>query len=338
MARVSLVMACSHSPFLFTPPEYWNQIRAKRASCREDVPYESLEEQEAKYQRCLDAYGALAKKIEAARPDVLLIFGDDQGELFNFNNFPALGVYVGEEFEGYRTLASMGYVGVGRAGERKPKTPEHWASVKGCPALAKELMTGLMQRGFDLSFSLGLSNKEDGMGHAFMRPLYHLTPDYRLPVVPFFVNCYYAPQPTARRCFELGHAVRDVIESWPADLDVAVLGSGGLWHTPGQPNSYLDESFDQNMLEAVKHGEARAMADHFDHYQIPEGAESPEMQRRISGGTGMSALGGPWGGSGETRNWIVAAAVADGLQGTVVDYVPIYASPIGAGWAFWDRP
>ena len=42
MAKVPLVLACSHSPFLYTPPEHWNQIRAKRP-LREDVPHDSVE-------------------------------------------------------------------------------------------------------------------------------------------------------------------------------------------------------------------------------------------------------------------------------------------------------
>ena len=41
-------------------------------------------------------------------------------------------------------------------------------------------------------------------------------------------------------------------------------------------------------------------------------------------------------GVGETRNWLVAAAVADGVGGSVVDYVPVYASPCGMGFAYWD--
>ena len=30
MAKVVLVEACSHSPFLFLQPEQWNQVRAAR--------------------------------------------------------------------------------------------------------------------------------------------------------------------------------------------------------------------------------------------------------------------------------------------------------------------
>ena len=336
MARVSLVTTCSHSPFLFTPPELWNDIRTRRGGHREGVPYESPEVCQQKYDRTLKAWETLAAKVAAAKPDVLLVFGDDQGELFNFSNFPALGVYVGEEFSGYRTTAGAALTG-GPRGEKKPKTPENWATIKGRPDLAKDLMVGLMERGFDVAFSLDLPNKEEGMGHAFMRPLYRMTPSYNIPVVPFFVNCYYAPQPTAKRCYDLGRAVREAIESSPLDLNVGVVGSGGLWHTPGQPDSYLDEDFDHTILKYVESGDARGMADYFDAFQSPAAEASPEMLKRISGGTGMRTLGGPWSGSGETRNWVAAAALADGRPGTVVDYVPIYSSPIGTGWAYWDH-
>ena len=49
----------------------------------------------------------------------------------------------------------------------------------------------------------------------------------------------------------------------------------------------------------------------------------------------MPGFGGPQGGTRETCNWIAAAAVADGRPATLVDYVPVYASPIGAGFAYW---
>jgi hypothetical protein len=45
--------------------------------------------------------------------------------------------------------------------------------------------------------------------------------------------------------------------------------------------------------------------------------------------------GGPRGGTRETCNWIAAAAVAEGRPATLVDYIPIYASPIGAAFAYW---
>lgn len=336
MAEVSLIMACSHSPFLYTQPEQWNEIRVRR-SLRDGVPFDSLEENIAKFQRCMKGFQVLKEKIERAKPDVLLIFGDDQSEMFHFDNFPAFGIYVGDEFEGHKTtgrpvLQRRDAVGGGAWGRRED--PENWATVKGHAPLARQLMEGLMEREFDLAFSLELPDRERGMGHAFMRPEYYITPSYDIPVVPFFVNCYYAPQPRAARCFELGKAVRTVIEESPLDLKVAVLGSGGLWHTPGGKNAYLDEEFDNAILDAMQAGDGQEAAQYFDSQarpgQVGDGADA----RGMSGGTGLR--GGVGSGTGEIRNWMAAAGVADGLRARVIDYVPVYASPCGMGFAYWE--
>ena len=54
----------------------------------------------------------------------------------------------------------------------------------------------------------------------------------------------------------------------------------------------------------------------------------------VDGGTGMYT--GIGSGTGETRNWVAAAGAAAGKPGVVVDYVPVYASPCGMGFAYWE--
>jgi hypothetical protein len=51
----------------------------------------------------------------------------------------------------------------------------------------------------------------------------------------------------------------------------------------------------------------------------------------------MASFGGPQGGTRETCNWIAAAAVCEGSRNTIVDYVPVYASPVGAAFAYCDK-
>jgi hypothetical protein len=338
MAEVSVVLCTSHSPFLFNTTEDWEDMRVARAQkggYRADLPVDSAEVNEEKFDRCMRALRALRERLDSARPDVLLVFGDDQGEQFDFTNFPAFGIYLGEEFQGYKVSKGGGLPSRNRPAGPLPRTPEHWTTVRGHPELARTLMMGLMVRGFDLAFSLQLAKQEEGIGHAFMRPSYYLRPEYDLPTVPFFVNCYYGPQPTGKRCYALGRAIREVIDAWPTDIRVAVIGSGGLWHTPGAPGAYIDEEFDRTLLRCVSDGNARGMAAEFD-ARMPTAMDDPEVVRRLSGGTGM--VNGIGGGTGEARNWLIAAAVADGVPGTVVDYVPVYASPIGMAFAYWDHP
>ena len=53
--------------------------------------------------------------------------------------------------------------------------------------------------------------------------------------------------------------------------------------------------------------------------------------------SGLPGASGPQNGTREVCNWIAASAVGEGKPATLVDYVPIYASPIGAAFAYWPR-
>ncbi len=76
------------------------------------------------------------------------------------------------------------------------------------------------------------------------------------------------------------------------------------------------------------------MAEHFDNYKIPEGDESQYIGERARQATGMPGFGGPQGGTREICNWITAAAVADGRKSTIVDYIPVYGSPVGVAFSY----
>ncbi len=314
MATLAGVFNMSHSPFCYMAPERWNEVRASR-SLRADVPFDDVETNRAKAARIAAAFATLKARLAAARADVLVVFGDDQLECFDFRNYPAFAIYAGDKFHG--ALANGGSAGV----------PGH-------PQLASALLTGLMRRGFDPAFSLDMPKPDRGIGHAFLRPAESLT-DFTTPIVPVFLNCYYAPQPTALRCHQLGAAAGEIIAELPGTLRVAVVGSGGLWHTPRARDAYLDETFDRAILSAMTAGDARGMARYFDDYRVPAGDASQLIGAPGPGTTGLPDAGGPRGGTRETCNWIATAAVAEGRPATVVDYVPIYSSPIGAAFAYW---
>lgn len=340
MAQICSVMAVSHSPFLYVTPEEWEVSRQARAARREGgpglppLPADSPEANAAKHAACMAAFAELKRQLDAARPDVVVIFGDDQKEQFDFTTMPAIGVYIGAEFAGYKISK---WTGVPIPGVQRPtrdRSPEHWATVRGHPELGRALVTGLMRRGFDPAFLDGLPRPDEGIGHAFMRPLVYLRPGFDVPVVPVFVNCFYGPQPSGDRCYRLGRAVREIIEEFPAGLRVAVIGSGGLWHTPMDPAATIDTEFDAAVLRAIETGDARKVAEVFDavHPEVTPGDE--RAIRLNSGGTMMAS--GIGSGTGETRNWVAAAAVADGAPGTVLASVDIWASPIGVAFASWD--
>jgi hypothetical protein len=201
----------------------------------------------------------------------------------------------------------------------------------------------LLARGFDPAFSLDLPPAGHGLPHAIMNPLNSLT-DLSIPVVPILLNCYYTPQITALRAYQIGRAVRDVMDADPSSRRVAVIGSGGLWHTSGGMDAYIDEAFDNALLACMQAGDIERMARYFDDYRVAAADRSQRLTARTTStdlqqsgfeSTGLPPAPGPQGGTRETCCWIAAAAVAHGKPATVVDYVPVYASPTGLGFAYW---
>jgi len=79
----------------------------------------------------------------------------------------------------------------------------------------RALVNHTIDRGrLDISFSLSLPRPMRALVTRSCDPLFTGT-HYEIPTVPFFVNCYYGPQPTGRRCVELGRAVRRLIARMP---------------------------------------------------------------------------------------------------------------------------
>ena len=94
--------------------------------------------------------------------------------------------------------------------------------------LALHLITSLVDREFDPVSSDALPDGK-GEGHAFAFVRKRLMEDPIVPVVPVFINTYFPPnQPTPRRCYKLGQAIREAVESYPGDARVGIVGSGGL--------------------------------------------------------------------------------------------------------------
>ena len=327
MAQIVGVINTAHTPFCYMDVDAWELVREKRASLREDVPIDSRAESEEKRARVDAGFAALREKLAELHPDVLVVFGDDQEELFDFNNHPAIAVFVGEEISGQATAANN------MLGTRQPDPNIPRTLCAGHPGLAVSILTGLLDHGFDPAFMMEIPDTPRGMGHAIIRPLESLT-DLNIPTVPVLLNAYYAPQLTATRCYEIGKATKAIVEAYPEDLRIAFVGSGGLWHTPGQKGSYLDEDFDRQALKYLEAGDIKSWASYFDAYRVQPGDISQDVSTPRHGITGLPTPGGPQGGTRETCNWIAASAAIEGHPSVVVDYIPIYASPVGAAFAY----
>ncbi|MBO0714199.1 MAG: hypothetical protein J2P59_05560, partial [Acidimicrobiales bacterium] len=100
MARLVGVLNTAHTPFCYMEAEDWERVQANRPPFRADVPVDDLETKRAKAARVKEGFARLREVLAGVRPDVLVVFGDDQNELFDFNNHPAIATFVGEHFAG----------------------------------------------------------------------------------------------------------------------------------------------------------------------------------------------------------------------------------------------
>src|SRR5262249_40218725 len=98
--------------------------------------------------------------------------------------------------------------------------------------LAIELFGRLMDAGFDLAACEKVPNPaQQGFGHAYGFVVKRIMRDRPIPIVPIFLNAYFPPnQPSPKRCYAFGKALRKAIEEAAPGMRVAVVASGGLSH------------------------------------------------------------------------------------------------------------
>jgi hypothetical protein len=260
-------------------------------------------------QRALDRVSA---SISAVAPDVVIVIGDDQAELFGTENLPVISIFYGEEIVTHDRWGDAKYPAWAKSmGRGYAMDAVH--SFPGSPDLALDVITGMVDRGIDLASSARvLDPHRAGFGHAFGFVVKRLLGERPTPVIPILLNTYYPPNvPTAWRCHDMGRALRAAIEASPLDLRVAVVASGGLSHF------IVDEALDQRVIDGFS----------------PDRAE---LLRTLPRGALMS-------GSSEILNWVMTAGAVDHLPLDWLEYYPLRRTPagtgVGAAFAAWaERP
>src|SRR2546422_11570760 len=98
---LGLGMASSHAPMMFQKAQYWPKVIDRiPAVAREQLPKSARIEIatpsiiESHIQRIEAAFVTLRQRLQAYRPDALLMIGDDQGDLFDLANNPTFAVYT----------------------------------------------------------------------------------------------------------------------------------------------------------------------------------------------------------------------------------------------------
>ena len=316
MAEIILGVGTSHSPQLSTPIEKWPEGNERYQPGGFEL-YSARDGERVSYEELLDLappgladeitpekfaerdsenkanLAWLGEVIAEARPDLLIIFGDDQKELFLDDQIPFMCVYWGDSFpiiRGAARLTSLpGY------SWPEPRT------IQANAGLGRHLIEHLGAADINVSHASRLPEGK-GMSHPFAMVHRQILDGNHVPTVPVWMNTFFPPnQPSPKRAYEIGRAVRRAIEDWPGSERIAVIASGGLSHF------VLDEELDRKQLKAMKERDTETI------FNLPPA--------RMQAGTSENLL------------WLATAGATEHLDMTDTRYVPCYRNLAGTGCA-----
>ncbi len=224
------------------------------------VAYDKGRQDTAAWAPLFKGYEAAFAWLEEKQPDVLIFFYNDHLNAFFYDLYPTFALGVAPQFE------------VADEGAGKRPLP----AVKGHPAFAAHLAEQLINEEFDLAVF-----QDKPLDHGVFSPLPLLWPHkdgWPGCVIPIEVNVIQYPLPTAMRCFKLGQAIRRAVESFPDDLTVAIVGTGGLSHQiHGERTGYNDTEWDMKFIDLIERDPMQlARMKHVDFIRLG-GAESVEV-------------------------------------------------------------
>lgn len=190
---------------------------------------------DAAWTEVFQVFEPVTEWLERNNPDVLLFVYNDHITSFFFDHYSPFVLGVDDE---YRTADEGG-------GARD------YPPVAGHPGLARHIGQSLFADEFDLSFF-----QKKPVDHGLFSPLSMMSDRgkrWQGALVPLQVGVLQFPIPTAKRCFDMGKALRRAIESYDEDLSVALVATGGLSHqVHGERCGFLNESWDNQFLDLLE--------------------------------------------------------------------------------------
>ena len=256
--------------------------------------------------------------IDEFKPDVVLIWGDDQYENFKEDIIPPFCILAYDEINCTPFTLKDGSARRNVWNEPAGKVFHY----KGHPA-ARHLVSELIEQGIDISYAYKPLHETGGLGHAFINTLLYLDYDrkgFDYPVIPFAVNCYGSkvirnrvgaiefenqddpPGPTPKRCMEVGAATVRAFKDSP--YRVALIASSSWSHAfLTEKNNWLwpDHESDRARFEELKDG----------NYEAWRRVTTPQIEDA---------------GQQELLNWMCLAGAMEELKRKpeILDYIETY--------------
>ncbi|HLQ33595.1 MAG TPA: extradiol ring-cleavage dioxygenase [Chloroflexota bacterium] len=276
--RVKQTITSSRVPAELKDPKNWPEVMQREWGSDEGKSFA------AEHRRAFVAgMRRLRAGLDDFKPDVAVIFGDDQFENFHDDLVPPFCVYIRDEYETQPFLKARG----------GPPLPNVWGEpndkafhTAGHAQAGRHLARALLGDGFDVAYAYR-SLHHEGLGHAFINTILYLDYDrtgWPYPIVPFHVNAYGSslvrnrggsanlfqdgeseldpPAPSPRRCFELGQAVARAMRASP--WRTVIIGSSSWSHaflTAKNHYVYPDVASDRRRFEELKAGNYTAWRD-----------------------------------------------------------------------------
>lgn len=173
--------------------------------------------------------------LKDKNPDVLFYIFNDHVTSFFFDHYSHFALGVGESY----------------APADEGGGPRDLPPIQGDPALAQHIAKGLVADEFDLSYF-----QHKNLDHGCFSPLSALLQHnggWPVSMVPLQVGVLEFPIPTARRCYKLGRSLRRAIQSYPEDIKVAVVSTGGLSHqVHGERAGFNNTEWDMEFLDLLE--------------------------------------------------------------------------------------
>jgi aromatic ring-opening dioxygenase catalytic subunit (LigB family) len=240
------------------------------------------------------AYRQLGARLNAARADIIVEIAPDHWSNFFINNLPNVCIGIGET----------------HLGPPEPfLKPFGHETLPGDAAFASFLLEYALEGGFEPSVSHQMK-----LDHGFCIPLWRMELDPLPRIVPIVINSLEPPMPTIARCFAWGKLLAGAIAAYPGSERIAVVASGGLSHSIGEPTmGAIDEPFDAGCIAAFESGGETAVLEFL--------------------GKTLATAGN---GAAEVRNWVAAHGAAGSRGFELIAYHAIPEVYVGCAWAAWD--
>ena len=197
--------------------------------------YDRHKENDPVWKPIFDDFKPVQKWLADQKPDVLFVIYNDHVTSFFFDHYSAFALGVGES-----------YVVADEGGGTRDLPP-----VNGHAGLSHHIGAALMADEFDMSFFQGKP-----LDHGCFSPLSMMwphTPQWPGAIVPLQVGVLQFPIPSPMRCYKLGRSLRKAIESYPEDLRVALVATGGLSHqVHGERAGFNNTAWDEQFLDLIE--------------------------------------------------------------------------------------